>query len=127
MKGSAAIAGIFAIGLGLSACTSTVRIDPGPDEFSILPKAALADPASGSLPAPGGTSSAEANPFALAYAALGGGGGATGPLRGAGAVQPADGGFWTRWFNRKKTAGVLDPAAEAARLRALGIASLGGS
>lgn len=119
-----------ALVLGLAACAGNARVDPGPDEFSVLPKAALADPAGGApLPAPGGVSIAEPNPFAMANSALGGGGGATGPQNGAGALSvPRRGGFLSRLFGGgKRGAMALDPAAEAARLRQLGIPTLGGN
>ena len=93
MNGSMTVVAATAFVTLLAGCGSGQRIDPGPDEFSILPKAALADPSPAELPPPGGSDRAEPNPFALAYAALGGSGGATGPMPGAGALGVRPGGW----------------------------------
>ena len=110
--------------LAVSGCARQLRVDPGPDEFSVLPARALVEPADyGRLPPPEpGASRAEISAFAMAYTAMGGNGAAPARTLGAGAVgQRSGGGFLARLLGGRGTPGVLDPAAEAARLAALGI------
>ena len=114
---------------GLAACGGRARIDPGPDEFSVIPQRQLEDPSGlAALPAPGGVNATAPSGIAAGIVALGGRPVGTPPATpGAGAIsQQRSGGFFGRLFGRgTKSGAALDPAAEAARLRALGIAVLG--
>lgn len=117
--------------IGLAACGRQARVDPGPDEFSVQPQAALVDPADFStLPNPGGQSRTDSSGVAAGIVALGGNPAAANPqaIGSVNATGGRGGGFFARLFGGGNKAGTaLDPAAEAARLRALGIAVLGGN
>lgn len=117
--------------VGVSACGRHARVDPGPDEFAVIPQAALGEPAEfSSLPNPGGTSRTATSGVAAGIVALGGNPGAANPARlgSANAPRRQGGGFFSRLFGGgNRNALALDASAEAARLRALGIAVLGGN
>ena len=124
MKTKAIIIATLCAVIAFSGCARVSRVDPGPDEFLVLPNAQLSDPTGfANLPSPGGVSRAEVNPFAQAIAALGGT--STGQLRllgtgaAAGTGRP---GFLVRLFGARGNSDILDPEAEAIRLRELGIA-----
>ncbi len=115
--------------LGVAACGRQARVDPGPDEFLVMPASALVDPATLSdLPTPGGVSRTDRSAVAQGIVALGGNPAAASAVAlGSGNTSQKTGfGFLSGLFGGgKKNAQALDPAAEAARLRALGIATLG--
>ncbi len=125
MKTKAMIIPALCAAIAVSGCSRVSRVDPGPDEFLVLPNAQLSDPAGfANLPSPGGVSRAEINPFAQAIAALGGT--TTGQMRllgtgaAAGTGRP---GFLARLFGTARgNSDILDPEAETIRLRELGIA-----
>ena len=121
MRTGQALVLCFAATLVLSGCSRN-RIDPGPDEFRVIPRGELTEPANYSdLPAPGGYDQAVTSSFAMARAALGGTRAETGPMNGAGAVQPAGWGFLSGLFGGgARSNDVLDPDTEARRLRSLG-------
>ena len=116
---------------GATACGRQARVDPGPDEFSVIPQAALADPASFStLPNPGGISRTATSGVAAGIVALGGNPAAPAPARLGSANTPAraGGGFLGFLFGGgNRNALALNPSVEAARLRGLGVPVLGGN
>jgi len=106
----------------LGACARGASVDPGPDEFSVLPNAGLVEPANYSdLPNPSTSSRAPLNPIAAASVALGGSGSVSVPQ--SQVETNRIGGFLSGIFGGKKRgASLLDPNAEAARLRAASVA-----
>lgn len=114
---------VLGLGVAVSGCARKAVLDPGPDEFLVLPKTALSEPASyADLPAPrgDGVNRADTNPIGTAIRALGGDPSqATRQLGSVSTAGRSGGGIFG--FLRKRTGDVLDPAAEAERLRALGI------
>jgi len=114
---------VISLGIALSGCARKAVVDPGPDEFSVLPKIGLSEPASYSdLPEPrgDGVNRADTNPIGRAIAALGGD--PSQPTRQLGSLTTSGGNAGLFGLFRKRGGDVLDPGAEAARLRALGIA-----
>lgn len=114
---------VLGLGVALGGCTRKAVLDPGPDEFSVLPKATLGEPASYSdLPTPrsDGVNRADTNPIGTAIRALGGDPSQSTRQLGSVATAGRSGGGLFGFF-RKKTGDVLNPAAEAERLRGLGI------
>ena len=105
----------------LGACARSPRVDPGPDEFAVLPNAELSEPANYSdLPAPGGASMAAANPLGDAITALGGNA-VTATQLGSGATTGGGGGGLFGWLFGGRSSEVLNADAEAKRLQSLGI------
>ena len=116
------------IGIVLLAGCARDRLVRSPEEFDVLPLRPLEIPSDTSrLPPPGGRNLAEPDPLADGLAALGGDPRRASDARllGAGAVlgqaaRPRRG-FLAGLFGGGRAGLALDPAAEAARLKAAGV------
>ena len=102
MKFGKSFVAIFVGCLVMSGCARTASVDPRPDEFAVLPNAALVEPANYTdLPEPGTTSRAALNPISTASIALGGSGAVNPPQ--VATQKNAFSGFFGRLFGNSKS------------------------